>query len=91
MCSSNIADTGTHIICAIVDNDFLEFTKAKGNDLITPSGYFPGLVAGDKWCLCILRWLEAHKSGKAPKIIPESTNELALKYISKDVLMKYFI
>ena len=91
MCSSNASDIGTHIICAIVDNNFLEFTKSKGNDLITPSGGFPGLVAGDKWCLCILRWIEAHKAGKAPKIIPESTNELALKYISKDILMRYFI
>uniref|UniRef100_A0A6C0I0U8 DUF2237 family protein n=1 Tax=viral metagenome TaxID=1070528 RepID=A0A6C0I0U8_9ZZZZ len=89
MCSSNAADTGTHIICAIVDDDFLEFTKTKGNDLITPSGAFPGLVAGDKWCLCILRWIEAHKAGKAPKIIPESTNELAFKYVSKEILMKY--
>lgn len=89
MCSSNAADTGTHIICAIVDDNFLEFTKTKGNDLITPSGTFPGLVAGDKWCLCILRWIEAHKAGKAPKIIPESTNELALKYVSKNILMKY--
>ena len=89
MCSSNAADTGTHIICAIVDDDFLEFTKTKGNDLITPSSTFPGLVAGDKWCLCILRWIEAHKAGKAPKIIPESTNELALKYVSKNILMKY--
>jgi hypothetical protein len=89
MCSSNTADIGTHIICAIVDNNFLEFTKSKGNDLITPSGGFPGLVAGDKWCLCILRWIEAHKAGKAPKIIPESTNELALKYVPKDILMEY--
>jgi uncharacterized protein (DUF2237 family) len=89
MCSSNAADTGTHIICAIVDDNFLEFTKSKGNDLITPSGAFPGLVAGDKWCLCILRWIEAYEAGKAPKIIPESTNELAFKYISKNILMKY--
>ncbi len=89
MCSSNAADIGTHIICAIVDNNFLEFTKSKGNDLITPSGSFPGLVAGDKWCLCILRWIEAYKAGKAPKIIPESTNEFALKYVSKDILMEY--
>jgi uncharacterized protein (DUF2237 family) len=91
MCSSSAADIGTHIICAIVDDNFLEFTKSKGNDLITPSGSFPGLVAGDKWCLCVLRWIEAHDAGKAPKIIPESTNELAFKYISKKILMKYVI
>jgi uncharacterized protein (DUF2237 family) len=89
MCASNVADTGTHIICAIVDNNFLQFTKSKGNDLITPSGSFLGLVTGDKWCLCILRWIQAYKEGKAPKIIPESTNELAFKYVSKEILMQY--
>jgi uncharacterized protein (DUF2237 family) len=90
MCSSGADDVGTHVVCAIVDDEFLKFTKSKGNDLITPfPPSFPGLVAGDKWCLCILRWLEAYKAGKAPKIIPESTNELALGYTTKDILMKY--
>ena len=80
-CSTGNSDTGTHVVCAIVDDNFLQFTKSKGNDLITPQlPSFQGLVAGDKWCLCILRWLEAYKAGKAPKIIPESTNEAALKY-----------
>jgi uncharacterized protein (DUF2237 family) len=89
-CSSGSDDSGTHVVCAVVDDNFLKFTKSKGNDLITPmQPSFPGLVAGDKWCLCILRWLEAYKAGKAPKIIPESTNELALEYISKDILMQY--
>ena len=89
-CSSGATDFGTHVVCAIVDDEFLQFTKSKGNDLITPSPpFFPGLVAGDKWCLCILKWLEAYKAGKAPKIIAESTNELALRYTTKDILMKY--
>ena len=91
MCSSNIKDIGTHIICAIVDDNFLQFTKSKGNDLMTPSNSFKGLVDGDKWCLCISRWIQAYNAGKAPKIIPESTNELALKYISKEILMQYAI
>lgn len=92
MCYSGTDDVGTHVVCAIVDDTFLEFTKSKGNDLITPSPpSFPGLVAGDKWCLCILRWLEAYKAGKAPKIIPEATNELALKYTSRDILMQFAI
>jgi uncharacterized protein (DUF2237 family) len=89
-CSTGDSDTGTHVVCAIVDDNFLQFTKSKGNDLITPQlPSFQGLVAGDKWCLCILRWLEAYKAGKAPKIIPESTNEAALKYTTKDILLKY--
>jgi uncharacterized protein (DUF2237 family) len=91
-CNNFSDDPGTHIVCAIVDDNFLQFTKSKGNDLITPlPPSFPGLVAGDKWCLCILRWLEAYKAGKAPKIIAESTNELALKYISRDILMQFAI
>ena len=91
-CSTGSDDSGTHVVCAIVDDNFLQFTKSKGNNLITPRlPSFPGLVAGDKWCLCILRWLEAYKAGKAPKIIPESTNEIALKFISKDILMQYDI
>ena len=89
-CSTGDSDTGTHVVCAIVDDNFLQFTKSKGNDLITPQlPSFQGLVAGDKWCLCILRWLEAYKAGKAPKIIPESTNEAAFKYTTKDILLKY--
>jgi uncharacterized protein (DUF2237 family) len=92
ICSSGSDDSGTHVVCAIVDDAFLQFTKSKGNDLITPRlPSFPGLVAGDKWCLCILRWLQAYKAGKAPKIIAESTNELALNYTTKEILMKYAV
>ena len=91
ICSNGESDVGTHIVCAVVDNDFLQFTKSKGNDLITPTSYFPGLVAGDKWCLCILRWIEAYKAGKAPKIVAESTNEIAQNYISKNILLHFSI
>ena len=92
MCSTGSDDAGTHIVCAVVDDNFLEFTKSKGNNLISPRlPSFPGLVAGDKWCLCILRWMEAYKAGKAPKIVPESTNELALKYTTKDILMQFAV
>ena len=90
-CVTGPTDTGKHLVCAVVDDEFLEFTKSKGNDLITPiPGMFPGLVPGDKWCLCILRWLEAYNSGKAPKIIPDATNSIALKYTTLDILKKYF-
>ena len=91
-CSTGPTDSGTHIVCAIVDDNFLKFTKSRGNDLITPyPPSFPGLKAGDKWCLCIKRWIEAYKAGFAPKIIAESTNELATKYISKDILLKFAV
>lgn len=90
-CVTGPTDTGKHIVCAVVDDEFLQFSKSKGNDLITPiPGSFPGLVAGDKWCLCILRWLEAYNAGKAPKIIPDATNSIALKYTTLDILKKYY-
>ena len=88
-CSTGPTDTGTHVVCAKMDNDFLAFTKSKGNDLITPQNSFPGLVAGDEWCVCALRWKEAYDAGKAPKIIPRATSYAATQYIGKDVLMKY--
>jgi uncharacterized protein len=88
-CSTGPTDTGTHVVCAVVDDTFLEFTKSKGNNLITPQNSFPGLVAGDKWCLCALRWKEAYNAGVAPKIIPESTNEVTTQYVLKDILMNH--
>lgn len=90
-CHTGPTDHGTHIVCATVTKDFLEFTKSKGNDLITPlpAYQFPGLVPGNKWCLCALRWLEAFKAGKAPKIDLEATDEHMLNYIDKETLLKY--
>jgi hypothetical protein len=90
ICSTGSTDQGTHVVCAIMDDDFLQYTSSQGNDLITPHPpSFPGLVAGDKWCVCILRWIQAYNAGKAPKLIPESTNEFASTYISKDILLEY--
>ncbi|NBV77190.1 DUF2237 family protein [bacterium] len=87
-CSTGPTDVGTHVVCAVMDNRFLRFTKSRGNDLTTPNPpSFPGLVAGDKWCVCALRWREAYENGKAPKILPKSTDSAALKYISKDILL----
>ena len=92
VCSTGPTDSGTHVVCAVVDDKFLQFTKSKGNDLITPiPNSFPGLISGDKWCLCILRWIEAYNAGVAPKIIAESTNQIAEKYIDKRILLQYSI
>ena len=90
-CSTGPTDTGSHVVCASVDDAFLAFTKSKGNDLTTPRDSFPGLVAGDKRCHCALRWREAHDAGKAPKIFPESTGDTVTQFVSKNTLMKYFI
>lgn len=91
LCRTISEDTGTHTVCAIMTKDFLEFSALKGNDLITPMPYyqFPGLKEGDKWCLCVSRWIEAEKEGKAPKLILEATHEKTLEYTSIDTLIKY--
>jgi len=92
-CKTGQEDYGTHVVCAVITDEFLAYTKSKGNDLSTPipQWSFPGLVAGDKWCLCIMRWLEAVKAGKAPKILLAATHEKALEYTSLELLEKYKI
>ena len=92
-CRTNQMDQGTHIICAMVTEDFLQFTQLRGNDLRTPRPeyHFPGLQPGDGWCLCVLRWKEAHDAGVAPPLKPEATHEKALEFIDKRVLEQYYI
>jgi len=90
-CRTGKADTGSHVIAAIVTDEFLEFTKSCGNDLETPRPIydFPGLKAGDRWCLCALRWMEAHEAGVAPPVVLEATHEKALKTIPLEILELY--
>ena len=89
-CHTGPEDHGTHVFCATLTNEFLEFTKTKGNDLITPKPEwnFPGLKPGDKWCLCALRWLEAKKAGVAPKLDLEASHEKMLQYAPMSELKK---
>lgn len=84
-------DRGTHVVCALVTEEFLQFSKKRGNDLITPvpQWQFPGLKPGDRWCLCVSRWLEAEKAGVAPLVVLEATHEIALEYTELDTLVKY--
>jgi uncharacterized protein (DUF2237 family) len=91
LCRTMAQDTGTHVVCAIMTDAFLNFTLLKGNDLSTPRPHwqFPGLKAGDKWCLCISRWLEAEANNCAPKIILESTHKKALEFTTLELLSKY--
>ena len=90
-CNSGIDDTGKHVVCAIMTEEFLQFSKSKGNDLITPMPFyqFPGLKAGDKWCLCVSRWKEAYLEGVAPPVLLEATHEKALKYVSFESLLEH--
>ena len=90
-CRTIQEDSGTHILCAVVTQEFLDFTKSRGNDLTTPIPHwnFPGLKVGSKWCLCISRWLEAERIGKAPFVVLESTHKKALEYTTLELLQKY--
>lgn len=90
-CHTGDADKGRHVVCAVVTDAFLQFSLAQGNDLITPRPEwdFPGLKAGDRWCLCASRWLEAHEAGVAPPVLLNACHEKATEMISLDVLHAY--
>ena len=83
-CHTDEIDRGLHIVCSLINDEFLDFSKSRGNDLSTPRPEFnfPGLVAGDKWCLCASRWLEAAEAGCAPPVVLEVTHESALDIIA---------
>lgn len=85
-CRTDASDQGVHVVAAVVDEAFLNFTRSRGNDLSTPRGGFPGLKPGDRWCLCALRWREAYDAGVAPRVDLEATNEAALRYVSLEAL-----
>ncbi|MEO0373466.1 MAG: DUF2237 domain-containing protein [Cyanobacteria bacterium P01_A01_bin.17] len=89
LCRTGGGDFGAHVVCAQMTDDFLAFTKAKGNDLSTPSSYFPGLKPGDCWCLCASRWQEAMVAGMAPPVVLAATHASALEYVSIDDLQQH--
>lgn len=90
-CRTNEHDIGTHTVCAIVTEEFLKFSLSLGNDLITPRPEyrFPGLKAGDRWCLCVSRWIEAYQAGVAPFLILEATHEKTLNFFPLKELVQY--
>ncbi|WP_373530197.1 DUF2237 family protein [Nostoc sp.] len=88
LCRTGGQDFGSHVVCAEVTSEFLEFTKSQGNDLSTPNSNFPGLKPGDRWCLCASRWQEALEAGVACPVVLESTHARALEVVSLDELKK---
>ena len=92
-CNTGDEDKGLHLVCIEVTQEFLEFSRSVGNDLITPllDFDFPGLKPGDKWCVCAYRWLEAYESNCAPKVYILSTNHKVLKIISLVILKKFSV
>ena len=92
-CITGDEDFGSHTVCVLLTDDFLEFSKMRGNDLSAPRPEFgfPGLTAGDRWCLCAARWREALHAGKAPRVVLNSTNEACLLIVSLDDLKQHAI
>ena len=90
-CETQAADRGRHLVCAIMTEEFLTFSRAKGNDLSTPRPEyaFPGLKAGDRWCLCLERWKEANAAGKAPKVVLSATHQMALERVPLETFQKF--
>jgi uncharacterized protein (DUF2237 family) len=87
-CKTGPEDIGRHLVCAVMTDEFLDFSKQCGNDLSTPRPQwnFPGLVEGDQWCLCVDRWKEAFMAGMAPKVKLESTHMSALQVVDLETL-----
>lgn len=92
-CNTGPEDIGLHTVCAVMTVEFLAFSRQRGNDLSTPRPEygFPGLRAGDRWCLCALRWKEALDAGHAPRVRLRSTHLRTLDVVHLDHLKAYAI
>ena len=88
-CNTGAEDLGVHTVCAVVTDDFLAFSKARGNDLSTPRPGFLGLHAGDRWCLCAPRWQEAFEAGQAPDVVLEATHAATLEWARLEDLQRH--
>ena len=90
-CDTGPGDVGLHVVCARMTAEFLAFSVAHGNDLVTPVPQFgfPGLRPGDRWCLCAERWKEAYEAGVAPPVVLEATHMSALEFVSLEELQEH--
>ena len=90
-CDTGRDDAGLHLVCAVMTDEFLAFSKDRGNDLSTPipAFEFPGLKAGDRWCLCVERWKEAYAAGMAPKVVLEATHMSTIEFVDLEVLQEF--
>ena len=92
-CNTGPMDQGVHTVCAIMTEDFLDFTKAVGNDLSTPRPEFefPGLQPDDRWCLCAARWLQAYEAGMAAKVVLQATHAKTLEIVPLEALKEHAV
>jgi hypothetical protein len=90
-CHTGPHDLGSHTVCAVMTAAFLEFSRGRGNDLVTPRADldFPGLKPGDRWCLCVSRWKEALQAGVAPPVLLAATHEKALEVVTLEQLQAH--
>ena len=92
-CRTGPGDYGLHTVCIEVTKEFLAFSRAMGNDLSTPAPHyqFPGLIEGDRWCLCVSRWKEALDAGMAPAVVLSATHISALEFVSLEELKAHAV
>jgi len=92
-CETGPSDRGRHIVCAVMTDEFLAYSKGQGNDLTTPRPEyrFPGLKTGDRWCLCLERWREAHAAGCAPQVVLDATHQIALERVTLSTLQAFAV
>lgn len=92
-CCTGKGDDGVHCVCAVMTEEFLEFSKAAGNDLSTPHPEwdFPGLKPGNRWCLCAPRWQDAFQAGAAPQVVLAATHMAALEFVDLENLQKHAV
>jgi uncharacterized protein (DUF2237 family) len=92
-CNTSEEDFGSHTVCVLATDEFLLSQQKSGNDLKTPRPeyQFPGVKAGERWCLCASRWLEAYRNGVPPKVFLESTHKRALEIIPLELLERFAV
>ena len=92
-CDTSPEDIGRHTVCIVATEEFLAFSKARGNDLSTPRPEydFPGVQPGQRWCLCAARWREALQAGKAPQVVLNATNEATLDIVALEDLKRFAV
>jgi uncharacterized protein (DUF2237 family) len=90
-CEVGPDDHGVHAVCAEMTEEFLAFSRLRGNDLSIPSAFgdFPGLLPGDRWCLCAARWKEAYDAGVAPPVYLAATHEATLAFVTLEILAEH--
>jgi uncharacterized protein len=92
-CRTGPEDRGLHTVCVKVTREFLDFSVLDGNDLVTPHPEwgFPGLDPGDRWCVCVTRWVEALKRGRAAPVDLEATHSSALEFVTLEELRAHAV